>query len=49
MRYSLVAHGPTDDLIPYAERSGRVVIAYSPLAQGFLSGRYDYGLAAPDR
>jgi aryl-alcohol dehydrogenase-like predicted oxidoreductase len=41
VRYSLVAHGPTDDLIPYAERSGRVVIAYSPLAQGFLSGRYD--------
>jgi aryl-alcohol dehydrogenase-like predicted oxidoreductase len=39
--YSLVAHGPTDTLIPYAERSGRVVIAYSPLAQGFLSGRYD--------
>ncbi len=39
--YSLVAHEPTDDLIPYAERSGRVVIAYSPLAQGFLSGRYD--------
>ena len=39
--YSLVADGPTDDLIPYAERSGRVVIAYSPLAQGFLSGRYD--------
>jgi len=41
VRYSLVADGPTDDLIPYAERSGRVVIAYSPLAQGFLSGRYD--------
>ena len=41
VRYSLVAHGPADDLVPYAERSGRVVIAYSPLAQGFLSGRYD--------
>jgi aryl-alcohol dehydrogenase-like predicted oxidoreductase len=41
VRYSLVAHGPTDTLIPYSEHSGRVVIAYSPLAQGFLSGRYD--------
>jgi aryl-alcohol dehydrogenase-like predicted oxidoreductase len=41
VRYSLVAYGPTDDLVPYAEHSGRVVIAYSPLAQGFLSGRYD--------
>jgi aryl-alcohol dehydrogenase-like predicted oxidoreductase len=28
-------------VIPYAEGEGRVVIAYSPLAQGFLSGRYD--------
>jgi aryl-alcohol dehydrogenase-like predicted oxidoreductase len=41
VQYNLVAHGPADDLVPYAERSGRVVIAYSPLAQGFLSGRYD--------
>ncbi|MBY8872264.1 aldo/keto reductase [Micromonospora sp. PLK6-60] len=41
VRYSLVDRGPEDDLIPYAERTGRIVIAYSPLAQGFLSGRYD--------
>jgi aryl-alcohol dehydrogenase-like predicted oxidoreductase len=41
VRYSLVATGPTTDLIPYAEQAGRVVIAYSPLGQGFLSGRYD--------
>lgn len=41
VRYSLVAAGPGADLIPYAEQAGRVVIAYSPLAQGFLSGRYD--------
>jgi aryl-alcohol dehydrogenase-like predicted oxidoreductase len=43
VRYSLIATGPTDDLIPYAEEAARVVIAYSPLAQGFLSGRYDAG------
>lgn len=41
VRYSLVDRGPEDDLLPYAERTGRIVIAYSPLAQGFLSGRYD--------
>jgi aryl-alcohol dehydrogenase-like predicted oxidoreductase len=41
VRYNLVAAGPGTDLVPYAEQAGRVVIAYSPLAQGFLSGRYD--------
>lgn len=41
VRFSLAAPGPADDLVPYAERTGHVVIAYSPLAQGFLSGRYD--------
>lgn len=39
--YSLVARKPDADLIPYAEQAGRVVIAYSPLAQGLLAGRYD--------
>ncbi|MEU4570700.1 aldo/keto reductase [Micromonospora sp. NPDC023956] len=41
VRYSLVDRGPEDDLLPYAARTGRIVMAYSPLAQGFLSGRYD--------
>ncbi len=41
VRYSLVDRRAERDLIPYAEDEGRVVIAYSPLAQGFLSGRYD--------
>jgi len=40
-RYSLVDRRPERELIPYAEDVGRVVIAYSPLAQGFLSGRYN--------
>ncbi len=40
VRYSLVDRRPERDLIPYAEQRGRLVIAYSPLAQGFLSGRY---------
>jgi aryl-alcohol dehydrogenase-like predicted oxidoreductase len=39
--YSLMARSPERDLIPFAESNGHVVIAYSPLAQGLLSGRYD--------
>ena len=39
--FSLVAAAPADDLVPYAEDNGRIVIAYSPLAQGFLTGKYD--------
>jgi aryl-alcohol dehydrogenase-like predicted oxidoreductase len=38
--YSLVARAPERDLLPFAESTGHVVIAYSPLAQGLLSGRY---------
>ena len=43
VRYSLVDRGPERDLLPFAESAGRVIIAYSPLAQGLLSGRYDAG------
>jgi aryl-alcohol dehydrogenase-like predicted oxidoreductase len=39
--YSLVVRSPERDLLPYAAESGRIVLAYSPLAQGLLSGRYD--------
>ena len=41
--YSLVTRGPEQDLLPYASSTGRVVLAYSPLAQGLLSGRYHPG------
>ena len=40
VRFSLVARGPERDLVPWAQREGRIVIAYSPLGQGLLSGRY---------
>jgi aryl-alcohol dehydrogenase-like predicted oxidoreductase len=40
VRYSLVDRSPERDLLPFAELHDRVVIAYSPLAQGLLSGRY---------
>jgi aryl-alcohol dehydrogenase-like predicted oxidoreductase len=40
VRYSLVAREPERDLIPFAQAQDHVVIGYSPLAQGLLSGRY---------
>ena len=39
--YSLVDRAPERELLPYAAAQGRLVLAYSPLAQGLLSGRYD--------
>lgn len=43
VQYSLVARGPERDLLPFAAADRRVVIAWSPLAQGLLSARYDAG------
>ena len=40
VRYNLVDRSPERDLLPFAQAHGHVVIAYSPLAQGLLSGRY---------
>jgi aryl-alcohol dehydrogenase-like predicted oxidoreductase len=49
VRYNLVDRAPERDLLPYAESAGRVIIAYSPLAQGLLSGRYDRDHRPSDR
>ncbi len=43
VKYNLVARRPERRLLPWAEAEGRLVIAYSPLAQGLLGGRYDAG------
>ena len=40
VRYSLVARKPERGLLDYAAATDRLVIAYSPLAQGLLSGKY---------
>jgi aryl-alcohol dehydrogenase-like predicted oxidoreductase len=40
VRYNLVDRAPERDMLPYAEAQDRVIIAYSPLAQGLLSGRF---------
>ena len=41
VRYSLVARKPERELLSYAADADRLVIAYSPLGQGLLGGRYD--------
>lgn len=38
--FSLAHRDPERDLVPWAQQKGRIVIAYSPLGQGALSGRY---------
>jgi aryl-alcohol dehydrogenase-like predicted oxidoreductase len=43
VQYSLAHTAPEADLLPYAAARNRLVIAYSPLAQGFLSGHYSAG------
>ena len=40
VQFSLVRPDPLTDLVPFAEREGRVVMAWSPLGQGLLGGRY---------
>lgn len=41
VEYSLVARGPERTILPHAQHNDRLVIAYSPLGQGLLGGRYD--------
>jgi aryl-alcohol dehydrogenase-like predicted oxidoreductase len=41
VQFSLVSRDPMAEMLPWAARTGHVLIAYSPLAQGLLSGRYD--------
>lgn len=40
VRFSLVSREPDWELVPWAQKEGRLVLAYSPLGQGLLSGRY---------
>jgi aryl-alcohol dehydrogenase-like predicted oxidoreductase len=40
VQFSLAHPQPLDDLVPFAERENRIVIAFSPLAQGLLGGKY---------
>jgi aryl-alcohol dehydrogenase-like predicted oxidoreductase len=40
VQFSLVHREPERELLPWAQEKGRIVIAYSPLGQGLLSGKY---------
>jgi aryl-alcohol dehydrogenase-like predicted oxidoreductase len=40
VHFNLVHRAPLADMLPWAQRTRHLVIAYSPLAQGLLSGRY---------
>ncbi|MET3807954.1 aryl-alcohol dehydrogenase-like predicted oxidoreductase [Nakamurella sp. UYEF19] len=40
VQFSLAHPGPLEDLVPFAQQENRMIMAYSPLAQGLLGGRY---------
>ena len=40
VQFSLARSAPLQDMVPFAEANDRIVIAYSPLAQGLLGGKY---------
>jgi aryl-alcohol dehydrogenase-like predicted oxidoreductase len=43
VQYSLATRKPDRELVPFAQQSDRLIIAYSPLAQGLLGAKYDAG------
>ncbi|GAB3805858.1 aldo/keto reductase [Micromonospora zhanjiangensis] len=45
--YSILARGVEREVLPVAQRYGLAVLPWSPLAGGWLSGRYYGGLDAP--
>ena len=40
VRFNLADRRPEAQILPFAQKNDRIVIAYSPLAQGFLSAKY---------
>ena len=42
VKFSLASPDPARDLVPYAAEHDRLVVAYSPLAQGLLAGDPDW-------
>lgn len=41
VKYNIIERDVEKELLPYAEREKITIIAYSPLAQGLLTGKYD--------
>lgn len=48
VQYHLLERRRGGSLLPYAHEQGRIVIAYSPLAQGLLGGKYGPGNVPQD-
>jgi len=45
--YSLLARGIETDILPYCQKNGIGVIAYSPMFSGLLSGKFDVSRLQP--
>ena len=45
--YNLLAPADAEELIPYCAQNGLRYVAFSPLAGGFLTGKYRFGEEAP--
>ncbi len=41
VKYNMIEREAESELLPYAEKEGITIIAYSPLAQGLLTGKYN--------
>lgn len=48
LHYSLLNHSAEHEVLPFAESQSRVIIAFSPLEQGLLSGSYHFAAAPAD-
>ncbi|MDV3244361.1 MAG: aldo/keto reductase [Nitrososphaerales archaeon] len=46
-RYNLMVRDPEKELLPLCEKQGLGVVTYSPLAGGFLTGKYSKGAQPP--
>lgn len=46
--YSMLARGIEHEILPYCQKHGIGVIAYSPMQSGLLTGRFDITKVAPD-
>ncbi len=47
-RYSLVDRSIEQDVVPFAQANGYGLVPHSPLAGGFLTGKYERGATVPE-
>ena len=46
--YNMLKRDAEEDLLPYCQQHGIGVVAYSPMASGLLTGKFNYDNLAPD-